>query len=59
LRTHASKPVPFAIYDSRDPEVKRTGGYNEKAASETGLFFRSGEKLLSYFLEREPMLAEE
>ncbi|NPA48890.1 MAG: cofactor-independent phosphoglycerate mutase [Thermodesulfobacteria bacterium] len=59
LRTHASKPVPFAIYDSKVPEVKRTGGYNEKAASETDLFFPSGEKLLSHFLKREPLLPEE
>ncbi len=59
LRTHASKPVPFAIYDSRDPQVKRTGGYNEKSAAETGLFFKTGEKLLSHFLQREPNLPEE
>lgn len=59
LRTHASKPVPFAIYDSRDPEVKRAAGYCEKNAAETGLFFDTGEKLLSRFLEREPRLPEE
>ncbi len=59
LRTHASKPVPFAIYDSRDPEIKRSSGYNEKAAAETKLFFKSGEDLLSHFLERKPQLPEE
>ncbi|HHI97645.1 MAG TPA: cofactor-independent phosphoglycerate mutase [Thermodesulfatator atlanticus] len=59
LRTHASKPVPFAIYDSRNPQVKRATGYHEKSASETGLFFDNGEKLLSHFLEREPRLPEE
>ncbi len=59
LRTHASKPVPFAIYDSRDSEIKRASGYSEKSAAETGLFFETGEKLLSKFLEREPRLPEE
>ncbi|NPB08913.1 MAG: cofactor-independent phosphoglycerate mutase [Thermodesulfobacteria bacterium] len=59
LRTHASKPVPFAIYDSRDPEVKRSAGFNEKSAAETGLFFETGEKLMAHFLEREPNLPEE
>ncbi len=59
LRTHASKPVPFAIYDSRDPEVKRAAGFSEKSAAETGLFFETGERLMSHFLEREPNLPED
>jgi 2,3-bisphosphoglycerate-independent phosphoglycerate mutase len=59
LRTHASKPVPFAIYDSRDPEIKRAAGFCEKNATETGLFIGSGEKLMSQFLERKPNLPQD
>ncbi len=59
LRTHASKPVPFAIYDSRETEVKRAEGYSERTAAETGLFLETGEKLMSLFLQREPILEED
>ncbi len=59
LRTHASKPVPFAIYDSRRTEVKMAEGYNERTAAKTGLFFKNGESLMSFFLEREPMRKED
>ncbi len=56
LRTHASKPVPFAIYDSRQTEVKRATGYGESSAKETGLFIPNGEELLKLFLGREPQI---
>jgi 2,3-bisphosphoglycerate-independent phosphoglycerate mutase len=59
LRTHASKPVPFAIYDSRETEVKRAAGYNEGTAKETGLFLSTGEELMSLFLQREPAVEED
>ncbi len=53
LKTHASVPVPFAIYDSRDPGIKRIQGFNEKAAKEAGVFYQTGEGLMAHFIEKE------
>ena len=58
LRTHSSKPVPFVIFDSRDQKVKRTQGFSERTAQESGLRLPDGQTLMSRFLEREPRLPQ-
>ncbi|HFC98201.1 MAG TPA: cofactor-independent phosphoglycerate mutase [Thermosulfurimonas dismutans] len=59
LRTHSSKPVPFVIFDSRDPSRRRQEGFSEATAQRAGLFLPNGEALMSRFLEREPRLPQE
>ncbi len=58
LRTHSSKPVPFVVFDSRNPEVKRAEGFSERVAQASGVFFERGEELMKEFLEREPVVPE-
>ncbi|MCB9477234.1 MAG: cofactor-independent phosphoglycerate mutase [Deltaproteobacteria bacterium] len=53
LRTHASEPVPFMIYDSTDATEKRTEGYCEKNAKATGLTIESGMALFGRFTQRD------
>jgi 2,3-bisphosphoglycerate-independent phosphoglycerate mutase len=36
LKTHTSDPVPFVLYDSRDPARSRAAGYSEAEALKTG-----------------------
>ncbi len=51
IRTHASKPVPFAFYDSTDQkEYDETRAYGETSGAE-GLFFGNGYELTDYFFE--------
>ncbi|RLG13033.1 cofactor-independent phosphoglycerate mutase [Candidatus Pacearchaeota archaeon] len=60
IRTHASKPVPFAIFDStKDKEKKRDVNFCEREAYKSPLFFESGPQLLEYFLQRKPLIPEE
>jgi 2,3-bisphosphoglycerate-independent phosphoglycerate mutase len=37
IRTHARDPIPFAIWDSGNPRSGGKGGYNEAAATATGI----------------------
>jgi len=49
-RTHTSDPVPYMLYDSRyalDSQVT----YDEEAASQKGIKFQEGHKLMAHFLE--------
>lgn len=51
LRTHTRDPVPFLIYRStgkRNPSDKNQ--YNEFAAKQTGLFYKTGWELMKCFL---------
>lgn len=59
IRTHSSKPVPWAIFDSqRDKTKKRDVKFCERNAYQSNLFFQSGPALFEYFLERKPKLEE-
>ena len=59
MRTHSSKPVPFAIFDSRDGEIKREEGFSERVARASGVFIPDGQTLMSRFLQREPRIPRE
>jgi 2,3-bisphosphoglycerate-independent phosphoglycerate mutase len=52
LKTHASDPVPFALYPS--PESADRSGlsrfFNEESAAAAGVFFPQGHKLMDYFI---------
>ena len=51
LRTHASEPVPFILYDSRSPG-DRPRPYTEAAAHQTGVLLEQGADLLPRLLEK-------
>ncbi len=51
LRTHTAKPVPYILFDSRNPDERRTGGYSEETAEATGVQC-AGHHLLPQLLER-------
>lgn len=56
IRTHSTKPVPWAIFDSvKNREKKREVNFCEKTAYSSSIFFKSGPELLSYFLQRSPL----
>ncbi len=60
IRTHSTKPVPFVIYDSSIHKKKRGNiKFCEKLAYESPLYFPSGPKLFTYFVERLAKLGEE
>lgn len=53
LRTHTADPVPFVIYDSRNPlapDSRRQ--FNERAAAAAGLHFDNGYEMTDFFFER-------
>ncbi len=50
-RTHTSDPVPYMLYDSRNPQ-KNDLLYNEKEAAKTGHEFNEGYTLIDYLLEK-------
>ena len=49
-KTHSREPVPFLIYKSTDEKNSPDAAYNEKYASQTGLFVEEGYKLLDLFI---------
>jgi len=49
IRTHASDPVPYVLYDSARQQ-KKTAHYTEAEARATGLFEPQGCKLMEKFL---------
>lgn len=60
IRTHSSKPVPWAIFDSqRDRVKKKDVKFCERVAYQSNLFFASGPALFEYFIERKPRIEEE
>jgi len=50
LRTHTDKPVPYALFDSRDAEEKRQVGYSEESAAAGSTC--PGHELLGQLLQR-------
>ena len=48
LKTHTNDPVPFMIYDS-SKENNGVKNFNEKTASETGLFVKKGHTIMDLF----------
>jgi 2,3-bisphosphoglycerate-independent phosphoglycerate mutase len=49
VRTHTSDPVPFVIYDSTKP-VGKQAAFNEKNASQTGIYVEKGYTLMDTFI---------
>ncbi|GAB4483540.1 MAG: cofactor-independent phosphoglycerate mutase [Thermodesulfovibrionales bacterium] len=51
IRTHSEEPVPFAIFDSRNP-LSGNVGYDESLAARPGaLSFDAGHSLMDYFIK--------
>ena len=52
LKTHASDPVPFVIYQSPEGvgQPERSQSFDEESAANTGIFFPQGHKLMDYFI---------
>jgi 2,3-bisphosphoglycerate-independent phosphoglycerate mutase len=52
IKTHASDPVPFVLFSSKDlnKSAKQSVGFNEKDASASGLFIESGWELMDRFI---------
>lgn len=51
LRTHTSKAVPYALFDSRKSQLHRSTGYSEVSAKAAGNYCE-GHQLLRMLLER-------
>ena len=52
VRTHTGEPVPYLLYDS----TKAADGqefYNEKTASQTGIYWKDGYQLMGHLLEED------
>lgn len=49
-RTHASDPVPFALYRSYDEKQNTVSSYSEKTAESTGYFVDHGHNLLDLLI---------
>lgn len=53
IKTHASDPVPFAIYPASGEAVRMTReGYNERTAEKSPVFIKSGYKIMDLFLNK-------
>ena len=50
-RTHTADPVAFMIYDSRKDKENNSGGFSEKTASKTGIFYKKGWELFDFFIK--------
>lgn len=50
LKTHVSDPVPYLIYTSSKKTENKNRKYNEKTASDTGIYIDKGYELMSRFL---------
>lgn len=51
LKTHASDPVPFILYDSRSSRSSAVKNYDETSAKNTGLFIKDGFKLMEMLIK--------
>ncbi len=49
VRTHTSEAVPYLLYDSTK-HVEGKDSYNEKTASETGIYWKDGYQLMNHLL---------
>ena len=52
VRTHTGDPVPYLLYDSTK-QVEGQEFYNEKTASQTGIYWQDGYQLMGHLLEEE------
>lgn len=52
LRTHVNEPVPFILYDSREPSRKGEGGYSEIAVRDRSDWLVWGYRLLDLLAEK-------
>lgn len=50
VKTHTGNPVPYLLYDSRNPE-KHDWKYNEYEAENSGKYLEKGYELLGYLFE--------
>lgn len=51
IKTHSSDPVPFMIYDSKSPK-NGVETFNEKTASDTGIFVENGPDIMDKLLQK-------
>ncbi len=51
VRTHTSDPVPYMLYDSTDKK-NNTWNYNEKEATEGGIFYAKGHEIINHLFEK-------
>ena len=52
VRTHTGDPVPYLLYDSTK-QMEGQEFYNEKTASQTGIYWKDGYQLMGHLLEEE------
>ncbi len=52
LRTHTSDPVPYVLFDSTNTN-ENSVVFSEELASQSGVFFEDGYRLLEMFINRE------
>jgi 2,3-bisphosphoglycerate-independent phosphoglycerate mutase len=52
IQTHTADPVPFILYDSRNPLPADEAKAFSEACGRTGRYFGSGEELAGYFFRR-------
>ena len=50
-RTHTSDPVPYVLYDSTR-QLRKVSRYSEKEAAATGIFEKTGYRLMDKFLKK-------
>lgn len=50
IRTHSSDPVPYLLFDSKQPNLSGPQTYDEVSARE-GLFINEGHHLMRYFIK--------
>lgn len=50
IMTHASDPVPFAIYSKGQESKNKNATYNEEVAQKSGFLISEGHKLMDYFI---------
>lgn len=52
-RTHASDPVPFLLYDSKEEKDNGIACFCEKTAAETGVYVDPGHTLMNRFVQKD------
>ena len=52
VRTHTGEPVPYLLYDSTK-QIEGQKFYNEKTASQTGIYWKDGYQLMGHLLEED------
>lgn len=51
LRTHASDPIPFAVYSSEKDVISGIDGYSEAKARESGIHISDGSTFIDRFID--------